>query len=319
MDLSICIVSYNCRDLLARCLRSLQEHAEGLRLEVIVTDNASTDGTPELVTDRFPEVRLLASEENLGFAGGTNLAMYEATADTMLMLNPDTEVQPGALRRLAEFLRDTPDAGCVGPALYGADGKLQYTCHAFPSVWLTLVAQLGLHRLLPWTRLFGAYDMTWWDHARPRRVDWLSGAAIATRREVWEDVGPLDERFFMYSEDVDWCYRLAQAGWDRWYLPDARIVHFEAGSWGDAPRERILAAHAANFRFFGKHYSHAAEVAARALVAIGSLARGNFWTIAGPVVGDRSAFVTNAQTHFSVTELATDFNGTWRLTRPDLT
>lgn len=310
MDLSVCIVSYNCRDLLANCLRSVYAHHGVSSFEVIVVDNASSDGTVEMLASEFPDVRLIASEENLGFARAMNLGMAQASGEVLVMLNPDTEVRPGALSHLVGFLRERPEAGAAGPRIEGPDGRLQYTCHVFPSVWLTLVAQLGLHRLLRATRTFGAYDMSWWDHAQPRRVDWLSGACLATRREVWEQVGPLDEGYFIYSEDVDWCWRLSQAGWERWYLPGATVVHHEAGSWEDAPLERILASHRANFRFFRKNYGRASEVLVRILVALGGLARGSFWTIVGPLLDNhRPAVITDAATHFRVVELATSFTG----------
>jgi len=312
MDLSICIVSHECRDLLAECLRSIEQHSDGLSLEVIVVDNASGDGTVEMVRERFPEVRLMANEENLGFAGGTNQAMAAASGEVLLMLNPDTRVCEGALGHLVAFLDERPEAGAAGPAVYGPDGRLQHTCHAFPTLWLTLVAQLGLHRLMPGSRTFGAYDMTWWDHGRPRRVEWLSGVCIAVRRSVWEQVGRLDERYFMYCEDVDWCYRLSQVGYERWYLPGARIYHHEAGSWGGASLERAKAAHRATFRYFGKHHGSLYETVARLLVACGALARGSFWTIMGPVLGDRDDVVSDAQTHFRVVELAVDMDEVYR-------
>ena len=271
----MCIVSYNCRELLAECLRSIARESGELSVEVIVVDNASGDGTVEMLASDFPEVRTIASEENLGFAGGTNRAVEAASADTLLLLNPDTEVQPGALARLAEFVQRYPETGACGPAVRGVDGELQRTCHAFPSLWLTLIAQVGLHRAFRNSSIFGAYDMTWWDHDEPRTVDWLSGVCIATRRDVWERIGSLDEAYFMYAEDVDWCYRLRQAGLDRWYLPDAEIVHHEAGSWGGASRERILASHRAMFRFFGKQYGHFAEIAERLLVMMGGMIRGS--------------------------------------------
>ncbi|MFW5866563.1 MAG: glycosyltransferase family 2 protein, partial [Armatimonadota bacterium] len=206
-DLSVCIVSYNCRDLLAECLRSIDRHKGHLSVEVVVVDNASGDGTVEMLESEFTDVVSIASEENLGFAGGTNLAVKHASADTLLLLNPDTEVGEGTLERLAEFVRTHPEVGAAGPAVRGPDGRLQHTCHAFPRLWLTLVRQLGLHRAFPQSRVFGAYDMTWWDHSEARNVDWLSGVCFATTRTVWERVGPLDEGYFMYAEDVDWCYR----------------------------------------------------------------------------------------------------------------
>jgi len=310
MDLSIVIVSYNCRDLLAGCLRSIAGAAGALSVEVIVVDNASADDTIAMLAEEFPDVIAMASEENLGFAGGTNLGMAAAAGDVLLMLNPDTRVHPGALERLVSFLGERPEAGAVGPRIEGEDGRLQHTCHVFPSAWLTLIAQLGLHRLAPNTRTFGAYDMSWWAHDQPRRVDWLSGACLATRREVWERVGPLDEGYFMYSEDVDWCFRLSRAGYERWYLPGARVTHLEAGSWGGASRERILNSHRANFRFFRRNSGRASEVLVRLLVAVGGLIRGSFWTIFGPLIGDRPEVITDAGTHFRVVELATNFTDT---------
>lgn len=284
-------------------------------VEIIVVDNASADGTVEMLGADFPEVRTVASEENLGFAGGTNLAVEQAAADTFVLLNPDTEVGPDSLERLARFVRERPEVGACGPAVRGPDGRLQHTCHAFPRPWLTFVAQLGLHRAFPRSRIFGAYDMTWWDHAEPRPVDWLSGVCIATTRAVWERVGPLDEGYFMYAEDVDWCHRLAQAGYDRWYLPSAEIMHHEAGSWADASEDRIIASHRATFRFFGKHYGHLAEVAQRLLVMSGGLLRGSFWNIMAPVLGEQRELISDHELHFRVAETAIAMEETFFATR----
>jgi len=304
MDLSICIVSYNCRDLLVKCLRSIEEHSGGLEVEVVVVDNASADGTVEMLTDDFPAVRVIASEENLGFAGGTNLAVENASSDTLLLLNPDTEVRERALERLAGLVQRRPEVGACGPAVYRPDGRLQHTCHAFPKLWLSLIGQFGLHRAFPKSSVFGAYDMTWSDHDEPRPVEWLSGVCIATTRAVWDRVGPLDEGYFMYAEDIDWCYRLAQAGYDRWFLPAAEIDHYEGGSWGDASQERILASHKAMFRFFGKHHGHLAEIAERLLVMTGGMIRGSFWNIMGPVLGEQAEIVSNCDIHFRVAKTA---------------
>ena len=276
-----------------------------------MVDNASSDETVEMLRDEFPDVVTVPSEENLGFAGGTNLAVERASADTLLLLNPDTEVREGALERLAGFVQSHAEVGAAGPAVHGPDGRLQHTCHAFPHLWLTLVRQLGLHRAFPKSRVFGAYDMTWWDHAEPRHVDWLSGVCIATTRAVWDRVGPLDEGYFMYAEDVDWCYRLKQAGYDCTYLPDAEIMHHEAGSWADAPCERILTSHNATFRFFGKHYGHAAEVAERLLVMTGGMIRGSFWNIMGPVLGEQTELVSSCDVHFSVAKAAIAMEDTY--------
>ena len=316
MDLSVCIVSYNCRDLLRDCLLSIQRTATGLEHEVIVVDNASEDGTVEMLAGEFPQVVCLANEENLGFAGGTNQATECASGEFFVMLNPDTEVQPGALEHLVAFLRGRAWVGAVGARLTGPGGERQPTCHPFPTLALTLYAQLGLHRLFPRSRIFGGYDMTWWDHAAPRRVDWASGACLAVSREAWERVGPLDDGYFIYSEDVDWCYRLTQAGLECWYLPEAEVIHHEAASWGAASRERIRASHRANFRFFGKNYGRASEALARLMVACGAVARGNFWNIAGPLLTKPASIVTAPHTHSEVANQALRFEHLYREPQP---
>jgi hypothetical protein len=315
MDLSICIVSFNCRDLLADCLSSIDQHSGDLEVEVVVVDNASEDGTVEMLADDFPGVRSIASDENLGFAAGTNLAVETASADTLVLLNPDTVVREGALARLTRFVQQRPEVGACGPAVYRPDGRLQHTCHAFPRLWMSVVAQFGLHRAFPESSVFGAYDMTWWDHGDARPVDWLSGVCIATTRKVWERIGPLDDGYFMYAEDIDWCYRLAQAGYDRWFLPAAQIEHDEGGSWAEASRERILASHRSTFRFFGKHYGHMAEVAHRLLVMTGGMIRGSFWNIMGPVLSEQTEMVSTAETHFRVAETAIAMEETYYSTK----
>ncbi len=289
MDLSICIVSYNCRDVLADCLRSIEATVGDLSCEVIVTDNASEDGTVEMLAAEFPDAQAIANEDNAGFAGGTNQAMARATGDVLLMLNPDTIVRPRALQAIVGFLGEHPDAA-VGPRLVGDDGELQPSSHPFPTLGRTFAAQLGLHRL-----------------GRPRpepdapvRVDWVSGAALAMTRQVRERVGPLDEGYFMYSEDVDWCLRTAREGLACWYLPAAEIVHLEGATWADMQRERVLAAHRANFRFFRKHYGRCAGLTLRAMIAGGALARGLLWTLAWPFGCRQCSPMNRPGVHFAV-------------------
>lgn len=311
MDLSVCIVSYNCRDLLASCVQSIERHSGELSVEIVVADNASSDGTVQMLSEQFPAVKVIANEENSGFAAGTNQAMAAATGETLMMLNPDTEVTEGALSVLVEFLRERPEVGAAGPSVVGADGRPQATAHRFPRLWRTLAKQAGLHRALPCCRALADSSASGQSHLR-QTVDWLSGVCIAIRRDAWERVGPLDEGFFIYSEDVDWCLRAARAGYERWLLPEARIIHHEAASWGGASQERIVAAHRASFRYVGKNHGHAAEVAHRVLVALGSLARGSLWTIAGPMAGDRDDMVTSFDTHFRVASLAMEMEESYR-------
>ncbi len=316
MDLSVCIVSYNCRDALRDCLASIQRTATGLEHEIIVADNASDDGTLEMLANEFGQVVCLANDENLGLAAATNRAMGRASGDFLMMLDPDTEVQPGALEHLIAFLRGRPWVGAVGARLTRPDGELEPTCHPFPSLALTLYAQLALHRLFPRSSVFGAYDMTWWDHAAPRRVDWVSGACLAVSREAWEQVGDLDEEYSKCSQEIDWCYRLAQEGLECWYLPEAKVIHHEAASWSSTSRERILASQRSNLRFFGKHYGRAPEVLARLMVASGAVVRGNFWNIAGPLLAKPPGIITDPHTHSEVANQALRFEQLYREPEP---
>ena len=216
MTFTIAIVNYNARALLDRCLAALAAHPPQGGAEVVVVDNASEDGSVEMLREKHPQARLIASGENLGFAAGSNLALQGAHGDVLVLLNPDTEVRPGALETLAVFLGEHPQAGAVGPRLVGPGGELELSCHPLPGLRHVLMGQLGLPRLFPRSRLFGAHDMTWWSHDEPRRVGWVSGACLAIRREAWERVGPLDEGYFLYYEDADWCLRLAREGFECW-------------------------------------------------------------------------------------------------------
>lgn len=287
--MSICIVSYNCCALLADCLRSIEATVGELSCEVIVTDNASEDGTVEMLAAEFPDVLAIANENNAGFAGGTNQAMARATGDVLLMLNPDTIVHRDALQTIVNFFGEHPDAA-VGPRLVSRDGDLQPSSHPFPTLGRTFAAQLGLHRL--------ARPKP--ESHEPTQVDWVSGAALAMTREIWERVGPLDEEYFMYSEDVDWRLRAAREGLACWYLPAAEIVHLEGATWADLSTERVLAAHRANWRFFRKHYGHCAEMTLRAMVAGGALGRGILWALAWPFGCRQCSPMNRPGVHFAV-------------------
>jgi GT2 family glycosyltransferase len=302
MDLSIIIVSYRTRDLLDRCLASLAAVHTG-DVETIVLDNDSQDGTVEMLAERYPQVQVIPESTNLGFAGGVNRGAAQARGEVLVILNPDTEVRAGALDGLAGFLREHPQVGAVGPRLVGPAGEVELSCHAFPSVARVLAGQLGLARLFARTRTFGAYNMTWWDHGQARRVDWVSGACLVVTRAAWQQVGPLDEDYFMYFEDADWCRRLAAVGLECWYLPEAQIMHHEAASWREASRQRILASHRAAFRYFRKHHGRGAETVVRLSTALSALARAGFWLAAKPL-GRRKGIVTDVGTHLAVARLA---------------
>lgn len=254
-ELSVCIVNWNTRQDLEQAIASVLTSEAGLSLEVIVLDNASTDGSAEMVRERFPGVTLLRSGENVGFARGYNRAIGAARSRHVLALNPDTVVCPGALGRLVSFMDAQPDAGAAGPRLLNSDGSLQYSCRHFPTPMAAILRNTFLGRLRPRNRHTRSYLMADWDHGTAQPVDWVSGAALCLRREAWEQVGGFDEGFFMYAEDMDWCLRAQQSGWKVYYVPDAVIVHHIGRSSDQRPFPMVVAFHRSMARFYLKHYA----------------------------------------------------------------
>ncbi len=234
--LSIVIVNWNVRELLRHALESAYASwGDRPGMEVIVVDNASHDGSPEMVREHFPQVKLVASDENLGFTRGNNRGLAEATGDFVLLLNPDVDVLDDALPRLVAYIRDHPRAGMVGPLLLNADGTVQPSRRRFPTLPVLFLESTWLEGLAP--RAVARYHLADRPAGEEQPVDWITGAAMLTRREVVEQVGGMDEGFFMYSEELDWCRRIEEAGWEIAYTPEARIVHHEGKS-----SEQVVAA-----------------------------------------------------------------------------
>jgi GT2 family glycosyltransferase len=225
MDISVIIINWNSKAYVRQCLRSLAANSDGLKLEVIVVDNASGDGCGEMLAAEFPEARFIQSKKNLGFSGGNNMAAEAAAAPVLLFLNPDTEVRPGALRRLLEALKSQPRAGAVGARLLNSDGTLQTSCiQAFPSVLGHLLDANLFRSLSPRARLWGTAPL-YSNAAQPSEIEGISGACILTRHEVFKQVHGFSEDYFMYYEDMDYCLKVQKAGWRNYYVPDAEVVH----------------------------------------------------------------------------------------------
>ena len=254
MDLSVCIVNWNTRDDLARCLASLPPAPNGWTYEVWVVDNGSQDGSREMVATRFPAVHLLCNPANVGFSAANNQALRACQGRYALLLNPDTLVHDRALERLVGFLDRHPEAGVVGVKLLNPDGSLQYSCRTFPTWGAVLFRGTPFGRLLPRNRATPSYLMQDWAHDEVREVDWVSGAGMALRRVLWEQIGLLDERFFMYCEDMDFCWRVRQAGGRVLYFPGAVVTHVIGRSSDQNLRAMIRAFHRSMYLFFEKHW-----------------------------------------------------------------
>jgi N-acetylglucosaminyl-diphospho-decaprenol L-rhamnosyltransferase len=276
--LAVIIVSYNTRELLRRCLQSLGGEVDATA-RVIVVDNASADGSAEMAASEFTRVEVIAAGRNLGFAGGNNLALRalgfesaEAAAlpDAVLFLNPDTEVRPGAIAQLQQFLQRTPRAGVVGPALVYPDGRFQHSAFHFPTLWQIWFDFFTWPGRLVESPLNGRYPRAQYAAGAPFRVDHPLGAAFMVRAAAIRQVGLMDEGFFMYAEEIDWCLRARRAGWDSYCLPTAVVVHHSGGSTRHYRRPMEEALWRSRFRLFEKHYSPLFVAAARALVHLGS-------------------------------------------------
>lgn len=276
--LTVIIVSWNVNDLLRDCLRSLRQYAPAHEaMTVFVVDNASSDGTPEMMATEFPEVRLVANPTNRGFTGGNNDGLAAARtvldgADSdafALLLNPDTVVTPGALDALLTFARTRPDAAVVGPRLVYGDGTPQSSRRRFPTLATGLFESTWLQRWAP-PGLLNRFFVRDAPEDRPCDVDWVVGAAMLTRWRAIDQVGGLDEaNFFMYSEETDWCRRMKAQGWAVVWYPGATIVHFEARSSDKVSGLRTLRFNTSRVRYFAKHHGRAAAAVVRTVLLAG--------------------------------------------------
>jgi GT2 family glycosyltransferase/lipopolysaccharide/colanic/teichoic acid biosynthesis glycosyltransferase len=225
MDLSIIVITYNSRVPVEACLASLEAHAPSCASETIVIDNASEDGTSRTVAARFPRVRLVANEENLGYSRAVNQGIRLSSGRAILIINPDIVVRDGSIDRLMEFLGSHPDAGIVGSKLVFPDGTLQHSCRSFYTFGALVLRRTVLGKLFPRARALREHLLLDYDHEAPRAVDWIIGACMLVRREALAKVGAMDERFFLYFEDIDWCFRMKQHGWSVYYVPASIMVH----------------------------------------------------------------------------------------------
>lgn len=251
MDLSILIVNWNTRDLLTLCLGAIPLAVGEWSHEVVVVDNNSTDGSTDMVRTCYPEVRLVENGCNVGFVRATNQAIALSQGRYVLLLNSDTVAPPHSLARMVVFMEDHPDAGATGPKLVNPDGSFQASCARFPTLLSESLSAFGLNR-----RLWGPTHPSPPPRPddRPGPVDWIPGACLLLRRSVVEAVGPLDEGFWMYSEDTDLCYRIHRAGWKVYYLPDVEVVHFGGASSKQCRPESVARLYGSKLRFFHKHY-----------------------------------------------------------------
>ena len=270
--LAVIIVSWNVRELLGRCLDSLQAELtqSSILAQVWVVDNASSDDSAEMVRGKYPWVNLEPLNENLGFVGGNNRVLQRLLRrelpDFVWLLNPDTEVRPPALTTLLDFLNQHPRAGLIGPQLLNSDGSVQQSAFRFPGL-LQLLFELNLlPRRFYQTRWNGRYSRHHYAKRRPFKIDFPLGAAMLARGTAIQQVGPLDKQFFMYCEEIDWAWRMREAGWQNWLVPAAEVVHHGGASSGQARPQTTAHLWESRARLYRKHHNRYTYRIASALV-----------------------------------------------------
>lgn len=251
LDLSIIIVNWNTQELLAGCLNSIYAHEPDVLFEILVVDNASSDGSVAMVQGHYPSVQIITNQTNAGFAKANNQAIKLSKGRYVLLLNSDTVVSPGSLDTMVHFLNEQPKAAAVAPKLVNPDGSFQASYADFPTLLSEFLLITGLAR-----RVIGPHAPSPTPTAGEvaRSVDWVAGAAILVRRSVIDEIGGLDEGYFLYSEETDWCWRMQQAGWQVWYLPDVQITHIGGASSSKRSQESYVNLYMSKLLFFKKSY-----------------------------------------------------------------
>jgi len=230
MDVSVIIVNWNTRDLLRGCLRSIYQQTREITYEIFVVDNASHDGSAEMVRSEFPQVHLIANTKNHGFAAANNQGIRWALGRYVLLLNPDTIILDAAIDRCVRYADAHSDVGVVGCQVLEDEGRIQRTGFSFPTPANLFLTLSGLSRAFPHSRLRGKPELALWDRDSEEDVDVISGMFMLVRRKAFEQVGLLDDAYFVYTEEADWCYRISRAGWRRVFTPIAKIIHLDGGS-----------------------------------------------------------------------------------------
>jgi GT2 family glycosyltransferase len=274
MDISVVILSWNDKQYLETCLRSLENATKSRTMEVIVVDNASTDGSPEMVEALFPDVKIIRNTENLGFPRGNNIGIQAGRGRYVCLLNSDIKIFAGCLDALADYLDQNPKVGMVGPKILNHDLTHQSSCRRFPTLWNNFCAATGLAKIFAGSKFFSGEHMFYFKGDRLMNVDVLVGCFWMVRREAVNKFGLLDEGFFMFAEDLDWCKRFWEAGWRVVFCPDAQAIHYRGGSstkkdavWLALTQQRSI------LRYWKKHYSVASFFGIRCIMFVHKVSR----------------------------------------------
>jgi GT2 family glycosyltransferase len=256
MTLSIVIVNYNAENLLRGCLESIYTGANGTPFDVWVVDNNSRDNSVRMIKSQFPKVKVIENRSNVGFSKANNMVISQSRSEYVLLLNPDTLVIGDAIDRVVKFMNEHPEVGISGCKVLNKNRTLQLACRrSIPTPKVAFFRLTGLSRLFPRSKVMAKYNLTYEDPEKTHEVDAVSGAFLMIRKKAVEDIGLLDERFFMYGEELDWCLRAKRAGWAVMYCPSAEIIHYKGESTKYNSRKAALEFYRAMYLFHKKHFA----------------------------------------------------------------
>ncbi len=277
MDVSIVIVGWNASDLLHDCLISVYDQTRGIAFEVVYVDNASKDRNVDMVATEFPAVRILRNEKNEGFTHASNQGIEASNGRYVLLLNSDTIILNNAIAKMVEFADAHPEASVVGCKVFNPDGSLQRSCFMYPSILNTCLLVTYLYKLFPRSRFFGRAMMTWWDFDDVRQVQAVCGCCSMVRREAIKQVGLMDERYFFYGDESDWCHRFEKNGWKNLFMPHAKIIHYGGATTKSMPDTFKLQLCGSLLIFMRLHRGKLAFACARFLMALFLFVRVPYW------------------------------------------
>ncbi|MGD9488977.1 MAG: glycosyltransferase [Calditrichaceae bacterium] len=291
--ISIIIVNYNVRDFLEQALISVKRALEDIASEIIVVDNASIDGSTQMLRNRFPEVRLIENDKNLGFSAANNLALTDARGEYIVLLNPDTVVQEDTFKKLIQFFEQNPAASAATCKILNPDGTFSIDCrHSIPTPMTAFWKLIGFNRLFPKSKIFGRYNLTYLDENNIHHVEAISGSFMMIKKEVVQNVGLLDDRFFMYCEDIDYCHRINQSGGKIYYVPTSQLIHYKGESTKKNDLDYVVTFNKSLYFFYKKHYQQKYIYPFKWLILLGVILRGlmifirNFFTTFYPFLLD---------------------------------
>lgn len=281
MDVTVIIVNWNTKGLLYNCIKSIKENAGKIDYEIIVVDNNSSDHSPDMVAKEFPDVKLIINETNLGFAAANNKAIPLAKGRYVLLLNSDTLVKDCVIEKTVIYADENKEAAAVGCQVRVDDETVQMTCFRFPSLLNITLMVFGLSKLFKYNRFFGRELMLWWKRDSERELDVASGMYLLVRKEAIEDVGLMDEDYFFYYEETDWCYRFKQSGWKTLFYPYSSIIHVGGGGRSSAKAKiKMFVQHQkSHLIYLRKHYGPVTVLTARILLVLGYTIRTIIWCV----------------------------------------